>query len=258
MFDYLDDANTIAAQYYLSSFLQKHKGNVYLCLLTHLNPYSFRNYIFNKKSVNDVYLNTNIPQASNSMKAFIAFRQGLDKKNDVAQGVLYDNLSQYLFHYNPQKIDLSADIAKYEKIKDLRSTWGRTDELHKYLIEEISKYLKGDTAFDPYAVALAMRLRIEKILYEKLPDEKKQGFLDSKMTKNKFEYCEENNLTVLDAYNIVSAIHNDSDHISFNTETGEFEERPMVYKLQNRVILNMVRTFFNWKEGTVIAPSSIE
>lgn len=123
VFDYLDDANTMAAQYYLSQIVKKNQGNIYVVLLTHLNPYYFRNYIFNEKVINQVYLEDTMPVATQEMMKFIAFRQGLDKKN-ANDKALEEDLSCYIFHYNPQVIDLSARIATYSK-PGVKSTWGK-------------------------------------------------------------------------------------------------------------------------------------
>ena len=118
VFDYLDDANTIAAQYFLSKFLEISRDNLFLCMFTHLNPFSFRNYIFSDKKVNYVYLRTTEPIATNAMKAFIAFREGLDK-NDAGQADLYNKLSHDLFHYNPISVDYSNQIATYKENANL-------------------------------------------------------------------------------------------------------------------------------------------
>lgn len=39
---------------------------------------------------------------------------------------------------------------------------------------------------------------------------------------------------------------------------GEFEEKAMVYKLQNNVVLNIIRKIFNWTEGLKIDASFFE
>lgn len=260
VFDYLDDANTIAAQYYLSSFLKEHNNNIYLCLMTHLDPRTFRNYIFNKKLINEVYLCNNVPHSSAAMMAFIAFRQKLDKKIDE-QKKLYDSLSSGIFHYYPEKVDYSVEINTIKSKafhKDLKPTWGNSDVLHKILVEETNNYLSGNKSYDPYAVAIALRLRIEKILYDTLCDEDKEGFIGTKMTRNKFAYCEEHGVDIPDVYNIINAIHSEADHLSYDDSRGEFEEKTMVYKLQNRVILNVIRELFNWTRGLTIDASLIE
>jgi hypothetical protein len=96
VFDYLDDANMIAAQYFLTKFLKNKKTDIYVVILTHLDPKYFRSYVFNK------YLNINTlvnnqPVGSPQMKAFISFRQNLNKENETTK-ILYHKLSHYFFH----------------------------------------------------------------------------------------------------------------------------------------------------------------
>ena len=243
VFDYLDDANTMAAQYYLSQIVKKNQGNIYVVLLTHLNPYYFRNYIFNEKIINQVYLEDTMPVATQEMMKFVAFRQGLDKKkaNDKE---LEEDLSCYIFHYNQQVKDLSARIAAYAK-PGVKSNWGKPDVFKAVLIDELNKYFADAPVYDPYAVALALRLRVEKVMFDKLGSEKlKMDFVETHKTNEKLKFCEDNNIPVPDAYFIVNAIHNSSDHLRENPVTGQFEEKAMVYKLQNGVIKNVLKKLF--------------
>ena len=255
VFDYLDDANTMAAQYYLSQIVKKNQGNIYVVLLTHLNPYYFRNYIFNEKVINQVYLEDTMPVATQEMMKFIAFRQGLDKKN-ANDKALEEDLSCYIFHYNPQVIDLSARIATYSK-PGVKSTWGKPAVFKEMLIDELNKYFADASVYDPYAAALALRLRIEKVMYDKLGSEQlKNDFVETHKTNEKLKFCEDNNMPVPDAYFIVNAIHNSSDHLRENPVTGKFEEKVMVYKLQNGVIKNVLKKLFNY-QGQALDVSTI-
>lgn len=45
IFDYMDDANLITAQYYLTQYLKLNKNNLYVLILSHLDPTYFKNYI---------------------------------------------------------------------------------------------------------------------------------------------------------------------------------------------------------------------
>ena len=255
VFDYLDDANTMAAQYYLSQIVKKNQGNIYVVLLTHLNPYYFRNYIFNEKVINQVYLEDTMPVATQEMMKFIAFRQGLDKKN-ANDKALEEDLSCYIFHYNPQVINLSSRIATYAK-PGVKSTWGKPAVFKVVLINELNKYFEDAPVYDPYAVALALRLRVEKVMYDKLGSEQlKNDFVETHKTNEKLKFCEDNNIPVPDAYFIVNAIHNSSDHLRENPVTGKFEEKAMVYKLQNGVIKNVLKKLFNY-EGQALDVSTI-
>lgn len=255
VFDYLDDANTMAAQYYLSQIVNKNKGNIYVVLLTHLNPFYFRNYIFNEKVINQVYLEDTMPIATPEMMKFIAFRQGLNKKNEKDKA-LEEDLSCYIFHYNPQVIDLSSQIAEYAR-PGVKSTWGKSAVFKEVLINELNKYFQDEAVYDPYAVALALRLRVEKVMYDKLESEQlKENFVLTHKTNEKLKFCEDNNILVPDAYFIVNAIHNSSDHLRENPVSGKFEEKAMVYKLQNGVIKNVLKMLFNY-QGQALDVSAI-
>ena len=257
VFDYLDDANTIAAQYFLSKFLEISKDNLFLCMLTHLNPFSFRNYIFSDRKVNYVYLRATQPIATNAMKAFIAFREGLDK-SDAGQSDLYNKLSHDLFHYNPISVDYSNQIATYKENADLKQSWGKTGVLHNMLIGEVNKYLDGNNNYDPYAVAMALRLRVEKIVYDKLEtQEQKNAFVDEKMTKNKFKFAEENAVVIPDILNMINAIHNEADHLKYDAENQRYLEKAMVYKLQNNVIRSVIMQIFGWN-GIALSTDTID
>lgn len=258
VFDYLDDANTITAQCFLSKFLDVNKGNMYLCILTHLNPFSFKNYIFSDNKVNHVYLNNAIPVATQAIKAFISFREGLDRKNDPSQKCLYDKLSHDLFHYNPIQVDYSAEISAYKRNPNLRQTLGRTNILHQVLIDEVNKYLSGQHQYDPYGVAMALRLRVEKLVYEMIPDPmQKQTFINEKMTKNKFAFVEGLSINIPDVLNIINAIHNEADHLKYNQVTHTYEEKAMVYKLQNNAIIGIIKELFGW-EGNQLTTTVID
>lgn len=249
VFDYLDDANTIAAQCFLTNILKKWKGSVYLCILTHLNPYSFKNYIFSEDKINHVYLFNTKPTATPEMKAFISFRESLDKENDAAQADLYNKLSHDLFHYNPIRVDYSTEIARYKTNHHLNQTFGCTEVLHAVLMDEVNKYLSGAEEYDPYAVAMAIRLRVEKLMYDHLPTQPlKDEMVDQKMTKYKMKYCAEKGYEMPEVFNIVNAIHNDADHLKFDVEQDRYIEKPMVYKLQNLAIKTIIANLFKWKE----------
>lgn len=246
VFDYLDDANTMAAQYYLSHIVKKNTGNVYIMLLTHLNPHFFRNFVFNDRIINVNYLESTQPVASEDMMYFIAFRQWLDPKNHHERQGTYDNMSCHLLHYNPNAQDISAEIASYAR-PNVKSTWGRPNVFRQVIIDELNKYLSCQPTYDPYAVALALRLRVEKVVYDQIDTEdKKDGFVNTHKTNNKLEYCEQNLIHVPDVYYIVNSIHNESDHLKYDPVKAKFEEKAMVYKLQHKVIRHVVEKLFSY------------
>ena len=256
VFDYLDDANTLAAQYYLSKIVNSNKGNIYIMLLTHLNPFSFRNYVFNPRMINEVYLSESVPLATNDMKTFIAFREWLEPQKHPERQGLYDDISKDILHYNPNAVDHSNDIASYHK-HGVKSTWGNPDTFKEMLISELNKYLTFNPTYDPYAVAVALRLKVEKTMYLSLSNQNlKDAFIDTHKTNEKLEFCENNGIMVPDAYFIVNSIHNSADHLKQNPLTGAFEEKQMVYKLSNNVVHHIISELFEY-DGNPITKEAI-
>ncbi len=257
VFDYLDDANTLAAQYYLSKIVNSNENNIYIMLLTHLNPYTFRNYVFNPKMIKDVYLCESLPRATIDMKNFIAFREWLEPRKYPERQAIYDNISKDILHYNPNAADHSNDIAAYHR-PGVKSSWGKPETFKKMLVSELNKYLSFNQNYDPYAVAVALRLRVEKLMYSSLSNKELQNdFIDTHKTNNKLEFCERNGIIVPDAFFIVNSIHNSADHLKQNPITGVFEEKQMVYKLNNNVVHHIVAEIFNY-DKTPITVSSID
>lgn len=256
VFDYLDDANTLAAQYYLSDIVKSNTDNIYIMLLTHLNPYTFRNYVFNPKMINEVYLCETQPLASADVKSFIAFREWLNPKTYPDRQNLYDNMSRDLFHYNPNATDHSAEIASHRR-PCVKSTWGDPTRFKTMLISELNKYLNNDPIYDPYAVAIALRLRVEKVMYSDLPNQAlKDAFVETHTTNKKLEFCEDNGIIVPDAYFIVNSIHNSADHLKQNQVTEVFEEKQMVYKLSNNIVYHIIANLFDYN-GSLITIDTI-
>lgn len=126
------------------------------------------------------------------------------------------------------------------------------------LISELNKYLSFNQIYDPYAVAVALRLRVEKFMYISLSSQElKDDFVNTHKTNKKLDFCERNGIIVPDAFFIVNSIHNSADHLKQNPVTGIFEEKQMVYKLNNNVVHHIIAELFNY-DGTPITTSSIE
>ena len=237
VFDYLDDANLIAAQYYISNLLKDRSYEIYPVIFTHLDPKYFRNYIFKPSLLNVQCLKKVDAVGSIPMKTFIAYREKLDKKI-VEDEALYNKLSKFFFHYNPSTIDISANIPVRP---NLRKTWAKDTNLKQYVLEELNKYVDAATQYDPYAVSLGIRYRVEKIIYDCFDNaDAQQGFINTHQTEKKLKYAEEHSVLIPDAYYYLSAIHNDADHLK-----NPNEDKSCVYKLNHPVIINIVKELFS-------------
>lgn len=239
IFDYLDDANMIAAQYYLSHFIKNIEQDVYVVILTHVDPANFRSYVFSKM-LNVQMLLKSYPVGSEAMKAFITFRESLNK-NDVNQKQLYDDLSHFFFHYAPDITDITAQLPNRPNLKKL---WGRELNLHNYLIEECNKYLSGQETYDPYALCLGIRLRVEKIVYDSLEnEEQRRRFVETNETNKKMDYGRECGVEIPDTYYFLSPIHNDAGHLK-----DENKDKACILKLQHLVIRQIIKSLFDYDD----------
>ncbi|MBR4689764.1 MAG: ATP-binding protein [Bacteroidales bacterium] len=266
VFDYLDDANVLAAQYYLTHLINyaKEIGTTLIVgIFTHLDPKYFRSYTFGKKTLKVSYLKDVTAQASNEMKTFIAFRQELNHKDEGDEKKLWNDLSKYCFHYHtdlPKFKEKLTDINKTRSKNKVKESWGEGTNLLDYLLTELNKYLSDKTSYDPYAVSLAIRIATEKKVYDSLDNDcDKNEFVNirDKGTKDKMEFAEEKGKMIPDAYYILSLIHGESDHIEYDENTKEFKEKPVVYKLNNIVVKHMVAELFDYKEGIDVPKSKL-
>lgn len=239
VFDYLDDANIIAAQFYLSSLFKQYEKTdirIFIVLLTHLSPRFFRSYVFNDKLLNVVYLKPSLAVPSANMKAFVVFRQNLNK--NAQERNLQNDISAFFFHYNPNSIDLTNQIPR---VQNLKSDWFKGNNLKTYIAAELSKYVIGDADFDPYAVSLGIRLRIEKIAYDQLTtDEQKQTFINIHLSKEKLAYAESMGVDVSQVWGLLGVIYNDSEHLP-----DVSKDKACVYKLENHEIWSIICNLFD-------------
>ena len=230
IFDYMDDANLITAQYYLTQYLKLNKNNLYVLILSHLDPTYFKSYIFSKSTINVCYLNKQALAISAEMKAFLVFRSSLDKKN-AEQNSLYKDISNFYFHYNPNSKDLTSRV--HSNIVHLQTNWFKDDNLKRYILGELNKYLSGKTDYDPYSVCLAIRIRVEKAAYEMLNSPiSRDEFLGINKTKDKLLYVESFGHNVPDSFYVMGSIYNDAEHLN-----DPDKDKNCIYKLYHKVIM---------------------
>lgn len=268
IFDYLDDANMLAAEYYINELFSTYKNEeLYVMLFSHLEVRYFRNHIFNDARINQQYLLGNKQAPNAGMKGFIAFRSNLKPtEND-----LYVRISRNLFHYSPDDEDITRDLdaikaVEPNRIKPIKAAFYTKTKYNEYLIWELMRYLSGKIdpkhPYDPYAVCMAIRIYSEKMIYNKLPDEaSKLEFIKTHETLNKIDYCRNKGIEVHDYYRMLASIHNDACHMPLEgtgkdierIKKGMYEsEKAMIFKLQNNVIRNIIATLFEYEEGTMI------
>jgi hypothetical protein len=232
IFDYLDDANLISFQYFVTKMIEEMKligKNFFPILMTHLDPLFFNHFCFNRHKIKVVYLK-NVPYHSNpNLINLIRKREDLSIKNEV---------DKYFFHFEPNSIDIST---AFENLS-LPSTWGHSNRFHRFISDEITKYLNDQTDYDPLAICFGVRVKIEELIYRLIMDPvKKASFLSEHGTKKKLEYCETIGISIPEEYYLLGIIYNDRLH----WRDGIENVKPVAIKLENLTIKNLIREIFS-------------
>lgn len=232
VFDYLDDANLVAAQHYVNTFIKdlKDEGkNIYPIILSHINPIYFRTFAFRDMKV--YYLNPlQYPNASDNMMKVVRKRDELERQDkDKA-----DLISKYMLHYHP---DYSRSMEDVIGMND--PNWNDIPTFKAYCLRQTEECLKGKR-YDSLAVCVALREMIEKYCYQKLETEnQKKKFLDDSFgTENKINYVETFNIVLPETFSLLGLIYNDPLHPN---NKNKIDLRQTLYsRLENNTIKGMI------------------
>lgn len=223
IFDYLDDANLIAVQYYVTQLIEKLKGKgkkLYPIILTHLNPLFFKNFTFSKQKVHFI----------DKKEAIINphFKKLLENRDD---STIKDNVSKYHLHFQPNSINIRP---QFEALS-LKPTWGDSVVFDTYLNEQFEKYNNDEPEYDPFAVCCYVRKKVEQFAYEKINNpEFQQEFLDTHRTTRKLKYAEDKGVEIPEIYYLLGIIYNDGMHYKNNDDA-------ISGKLENLTIKKMIK-----------------
>ncbi len=230
VFDYLDDANLVAVQYYITKLIKKFKDEgrrLYPLILTHLNPFYFKNFAFNNQKV--YFLDKRDIQSEPAMIKLLRKRNEATIKEDV---------SKFLLHYNPEEISKRIDF----QILELRETWGESNIFYNFINNEAIKYISESVDFDPLAVCCAVRVAVEKYSYQQLvSEESKQKFITTFKTRDKLEYAEEVGATIPEYFYLLGVIYNEGMH----WKEGQDNISPIAAKLENQTIRYLIKQIMN-------------
>ncbi len=228
VFDYLDDANLIAAQYYITKFIEDFKNegrSLFPLILTHLNPYYFKNYSFNKMKVH--FLDQSNMLVTHALKELLRKREEPSIKDDV---------SKYLLHFHPETINKRAEFQRLH----LRETWGEGRYFTDFIRDEARKYIGGES-YDPFAVCCAVRNKIEEIAYRKLvSDADRESYIKTHKTRAKLDFVKSKGHEIPESHYLLGIIYNEAMHWKEDADNIT----PIAVKLEHKVIQHIIRTLF--------------
>ena len=230
IFDYLDDGNLISFQYFITQMIERMKSqgrNFFPILLTHLDPMFFSHFCFNRHKIKVVYLKDAEVKTNPNLIKIIRNRE------EPSIEALAD---KHHFHFNPSHVDLSAEFDGLGLLKQ----WGESERFHQHIKGQIDKYLNDET-YDPFAVCICLRVKIESLLHNDIIDATMQTeFLNLHGTKKKLDYCEQIGLDVPEYFYLLGIIYNDNLHLQHDPNVSN----PLAIKLENLTIKKMVRDVF--------------
>lgn len=232
IFDYLDEANLVSAQYYINRFIEAFKEKnkkIYVIIMTHLDPVVFKSYYF--KNLHTYYLTKSQRKPNEKIiEKLLIYR---NKKENKFTDEQIDNISRYYLHYNPNNYE---PIDVFDRL-NLNKIHTKTDFITyiKYHYE-LYKNENRTTEYDPLAICCYVRLKIEKSLYDRLEASNKDRFLDCYTTIEKLKFMEELGEDLSENYYLLNIIHNEAIHCKNNTDNYT----RLYSKLENLIIRQLI------------------
>ena len=138
VFDYLDDANLMAAQFYITRMikeLREEGKNIFPIILSHLNP-DYYNQHYSFKELKVYYLRPlPHPHASDNMIKLLRKRKELSKATGVGAE---EDISKYMLHFhNDYTKDMSGCIG------DCPAQWADINTFKQYCMRHLDNYLNN-------------------------------------------------------------------------------------------------------------------
>lgn len=222
IFDYLDDANLLVCQYFLTQLISKFKQQgrkLFVLILTHLQPGYFKNFTFSNQKVE--YFSRS-PSTSDVVEKIIFAR---------ADATLEACLAPHFFHYSPVNADLTTEFTA----RDLDLNLAQSESFRNHLFSQLSRYLENKS-YDPISVCCAVRLKIEMKVYDQLTPPHQTVFLSTFKTTAKLDYAGKY-VDIPELYYLLGVIYNEVAHLrkKQDNHSGLFS------KLSNLTVQHMVR-----------------
>lgn len=222
IFDYLDDANLVACQYYLTEMIAELKADghqIFPLIMTHLNPGFFRNFTFSDQKV--CYLNRSAA-ADKGVESVII------KRNEES---IKDSISSHFLHYHYEEKDLSVEFS----VLGLPAALQKSSLFSKHCEKHLQQYL-ANRSYDPLAVCCAVRRKIEENVYGNLSSACQTEFLLTHKTTPKLEFAQSKGVDVPEIYFLLGVIYNDALHLRGNQDNFS----ALGSKLSNLTIKHMI------------------
>lgn len=232
VFDYLDDANLVAFQYYVTSIIEAYKERkqvIYPIILTHLDPGVFFDFCFNNHKIQINYLLSKPVGKSKDILRLVEFRDSTQYEDMVRP--IKDFLDKHWFHFHPDAHEIADEWPNF-----LPNEWKSSDSFKDYVNNELERYLT-DKNYDAVAVCFAVRIAIEQLIYILLTDTVwQEKFIAEHGTSNKLEVASSVGVDIPESYYLLGLIYNTNLHWT----QGRDYVSPLVSKLSHPTIRQLI------------------
>lgn len=233
VFDYLDDANLMAAQFYITGLIKQLKGegkNLFPIILSHLNP-DYYNQHYSFKDLKVYYL-CPLPHPNASDNMITLLRRRKEQAEIVGRGNEED-ISKYMLHFHN---DYSKDMSGL--IGGCPAQWGNISVFKTYCFNQLDNYI-GNTTYDPLGVCVALREIIEERVFNQLQTaEQEEVFLKQHGTPAKLDYAEGQGVDVPELYYLLGNIYNDPMHV--DNKSNKLITQTLYSRLENNTVRSMI------------------
>ncbi len=231
VFDYLDEANLLAAQFFATRLIDSFKSRgaeIFPLVLTHLDPFVFRHS--QGLGRNDIKVHFLAKADDSSRNGGIA---AMVKKRNHDD--LKSLIGKHYFHYHPQSVDNKALFRAHS----LKETWGISHDFYAYACSEFKKYVDGAPVVDLLAACVGARISIEKHAYDQLNADQRTAFTDeyNSSTRDKLNFAEDVGANVPTAHQMLGLLYNDALHFKDHYDYIS----PIVAKMNNGAVRGVMK-----------------
>jgi hypothetical protein len=236
VFDYLDECNLLAAQYFVSKFVERFKSNgaeIFPLFLTHLDPNVFKHSALGlgKKDIRKIHF---LDRSSDSSRT-----EGIAKMvKHRNEEDLRPFIGKYFFHYHPHNCNQELLFTSHS----MKKAWGQSHNFYKYIFAELRKYLSSDIETDFVAAGAATRIAIEKHAFDQLTDaDQARQFTDEfdKGTNDKLDFVERLGHVVPESHRLLGLLYNDilhhKDHFDYISAIVSKMKNPAIRSMINEI-----------------------
>jgi hypothetical protein len=143
-----------------------------------------------------------------------------------------ESLSKYFLHYEDTTVSNIPPVGASQALVD-------NQNFYLVIFGELINYVNSSGGYDPFAVCAAIRIRVEKKIYNDLDPSDRPGFLRVRGTNNKLDYAAVKGIDSPEVFYLLGVLYNEALHAK--EHQFKYLESKIEYQLNNSVIKNLIK-----------------